>query len=204
MGKKRYIIGLTGGIASGKSTVADMFADKGIQLVDADIVAREVVEPNSIGLHEIINHFGESILLDNKTLDRAKLREIIFNDSQEKAWLNGLLHPLIRQEMERQLTEINSTYGLFVVPLLFENRLEYLCDRILVVDVDKETQIRRTQERDAVSKVQVEKIIASQVSQEERLKKADDILVNDGDKSSLSVKINHLHEKYLKLALKTD
>lgn len=204
MGKKRYIVGLTGGIASGKTTVADMFAAKGIQLVDADIVAREVVQPNTVGLNEIINHFGESILLADNTLDRGKLREIIFNHSQEKAWLNALLHPLIRQRMEEQLEEINSSYGLFVVPLLFENKLEYLCDRILVVDVDRETQIRRTQERDAVSKEQVEKILQSQLSQQERVKKADDILVNDGDKCNLSVKINHLHEKYLKLALETD
>lgn len=204
MRKKRYIIGLTGGIASGKTTVANLFSDKGIQLVDADIVAREVVEPNSLGLKEIINHFGESILLEDQTLDRAKLREIIFNNPQQKAWLDALLHPLIRQQMETQLEEINSAYGLFIVPLLFENKLEYLCDRILVVDVDRETQIHRTQERDAVSKAQVEKIIQSQVSQEERLKKADDILVNDGDICNLSVKINHLHQKYLKLALKTD
>lgn len=201
---KVYIVGLTGGIACGKTTVANLFAEKGIQLVDADIVARQVVEPGSNALLEIVSHFGEAIQLPDKRLDRAKLREIIFHKPEEKKWLDALLHPIIRDELETQLLGINSAYGLFVVPLLFENKLEYLTDRILVIDVDREMQISRTRKRDEVSREQVEKIIESQLSREERLKKADDILVNDGDIYHLSAKINHLHEKYLKLAQETD
>ncbi|MGP8307563.1 dephospho-CoA kinase [Vibrio sp. YIC-376] len=197
------VIGLTGGIASGKTTVANLFKQQfKIDIVDADIVAREVVEPGTPGLNAIIEHFGNDIVLDNQLLDRAKLRERIFSNPEEKEWLNQLLHPIIREKMLEDLQQVTSDYALLVVPLLIENNLESLCDRVLVVDVDPNTQISRTMKRDNVSEEQARAILASQVSRQQRLDIADDVVKNNPDDHELLLQITDLHEKYLAMCKK--
>lgn len=196
-----YVVAITGGIGSGKTTVADTFHNNhNIDIVDADIIAREVVEPNTKGLIAITEHFGDSILLPNGTLNRAELRQQIFSNTIEKTWLNNLLHPLIREEMQHQISLSTSPYTLLVVPLLVENQLQYLANRILVVDVLEQTQINRTTSRDKVDTKQVKAILASQASREERLALADDIIKNDHNISDLDNEITLLHNKYLLLS----
>ncbi|MFV8429254.1 dephospho-CoA kinase [Vibrio owensii] len=198
-----FVIGLTGGIASGKTTVANLFKQQfKIDIVDADIVAREVVEPGTPGLNAIVEHFGADIVHDDQTLDRAKLREKIFSNPEEKAWLNGLLHPMIREKMVEDLEQVTSDYALLVVPLLVENKLDSLCDRVLVVDVDPQTQISRTVKRDNVSEEQANAILASQASREQRLALADDVVKNNPDDPDLLLQITDLHEKYLAMCKK--
>ncbi|WP_029844035.1 dephospho-CoA kinase [Vibrio parahaemolyticus] len=197
------VIGLTGGIASGKTTVANLFKQQfKIDIVDADIVAREVVEPGTPGLNAIIQHFGQDITHDDNTLDRAKLREKIFSNPEEKAWLNALLHPIIREKMIEDLQQVTSDYALLVVPLLVENNLDSLCDRVLVVDVEPETQISRTVKRDNVSEEQTHAILASQASRQQRLDIADDVVKNNPNDPDLLLQITDLHEKYLAMCKK--
>ncbi|HCG8094203.1 dephospho-CoA kinase [Vibrio parahaemolyticus] len=197
------VIGLTGGIASGKTTVANLFKQQfKIDIVDADIVAREVVEPGTPGLNAIIQHFGQDITRDDNTLDRAKLREKIFSNPEEKAWLNALLHPIIREKMIEDLQQVTSDYALLVVPLLVENNLDSLCDRVLVVDVEPETQISRTVKRDNVSEEQAHAILASQASRQQRLDIADDVVKNNPNDPDLLLQITDLHEKYLAMCKK--
>lgn len=198
-----FVIGLTGGIASGKTTVANLFKQQfKIDIVDADIVAREVVEPGTPGLNAIIEHFGTDIVRDDQTLDRAKLREKIFSTPEEKAWVNGLLHPMIREKMIEDLEQVTSDYALLVVPLLVENKLDSLCDRVLVVDVEPQTQISRTVKRDNVSEEQAKAILASQASREQRLALVDDVVKNNPDDPDLLLQITDLHEKYLAMCKK--
>ncbi len=197
------VIGLTGGIASGKTTVANLFKQQfQVDIVDADIVAREVVEPGTPGLNAIIEHFGSDIVRDDKMLDRAKLRERIFSNPEEKNWLNNLLHPIIRKKMIEDLQNVTSDYALLVVPLLIENKLDSLCDRVLVVDVDPNTQVSRTMKRDNVSKEQAQAILASQASRAQRLNMADDVVKNAPDDPELLLQITDLHEKYLAMCRK--
>ncbi|HBC3424877.1 TPA: dephospho-CoA kinase [Vibrio parahaemolyticus] len=197
------VIGLTGGIANGKTTVANLFKQQfKIDIVDADIVAREVVEPGTPGLNAIIQHFGQDITHDDNTLDRAKLREKIFSNPEEKAWLNSLLHPIIREKMIEDLQQVTSDYALLVVPLLVENNLDSLCDRVLVVDVEPETQISRTVKRDNVSEEQAHAILASQASRQQRLDIADDVVKNNPNDPDLLLQITDLHEKYLAMCKK--
>lgn len=200
------IVGLTGGIGSGKTTVANLFQQHfNIDIVDADIIAREVVEPNTVGLKAIVAHFGQEILTQDGQLNRALLRERIFNHPSEKQWLNQLLHPLIRQEIDNQLAAVNSRYALLVVPLLVENNWQQSIDRLLVIDVKPETQISRTCQRDGVSEQQARAILASQASREQRLSFADDVIDNDAPldehaKQKLLSKVTVLHKKYLALS----
>lgn len=163
----KFVVGLTGGIGSGKTTVANLFAAEGITLVDADIVAREVVAPGSKGLEAIVTHFGAEILTPEGELERAKLRQRIFSHPEEREWLNQLLHPMIRQEMLAQVEKATSAYVIMVVPLLFENGLDRLVNRTLVVDISPELQINRTVKRDNVDASQVNNIISSQCSRSE-------------------------------------
>ncbi|MDX2319351.1 MAG: dephospho-CoA kinase [Moritella sp.] len=194
-----YVVGLTGGIASGKTTVADIIAAKGINLVDADIVAREVVAIGSEGLAQIRAHFGKDMLLDDGSLNRALLREKIFADDADKQWLNDLLHPMIRTELLAQLAASDSPYTLLVVPLLVENNLTTLCDHVLVVDVAEQVQIQRTMARDSVSQQQAKAILQAQASREQRLAAADSVIVNN-DRQQLSHDAAILHQKFLELA----
>ncbi len=195
------IIGLSGGIASGKTTVANLFNEHfGIDIVDADIVAREVVALGSDGLKQITEHFGESILLEDGTLNRSRLRELIFSDPKEKQWLNDLLHPLIRDKIDSDLSKITSPYGLLVAPLLVENQMQDMTDRVLIVDVPAEVQIERTMSRDNVSREQVASILKSQASREQRLAVADDVIKNHTKNQELLPQITDLHQKYLAIS----
>ena len=196
----KFIVGLTGGIGSGKTTVANLFAELGITLVDADIVAREVVAKGSEGLTRIIEHFGADVCQNDGSLNRIALREIIFNQPHQRDWLNNLLHPMIRNTMLKQVQQADSAYVIMVVPLLFENGLDKLVNTTLVVDVDPKLQISRTSERDKVASTQVEQIILSQMPRDQRLSKADDIIDNQGQLNALRSKVASLHHKYLELA----
>jgi dephospho-CoA kinase len=182
---KKIVIGLTGGIGSGKTTVANIFADLGVDIIDADIAARKVVIPQSNALQQISNHFGSQFIQADGSLNRPLLRSQIFNHEKDKLWLNNLLHPLIRQTMLDEIQQSQSSYCLLVAPLLIENNLQSLVDRILVIDIHEEEQIKRAIIRDPSSQEEIIKIIASQVPRQERLKFADDII--DNSKSDLSI-----------------
>lgn len=201
-----YVVGLTGGIGSGKSTIAELFAELGVLIVDADLVARQVVEKGSPLLAEIAAHFGPEILLEDGTLNRAALREKIFANEMQKHWLNQLLHPAIRHEMLRQLAAQQAPYCIFMVPLLIENNLTALCQRILVIDVLEHTQVERAGQRDNNQVEQIKRIMQSQVSRQERLKYADDVINNNEDLIAglpqLKQKVLDLHHLYLQLAEK--
>ncbi|MEI8644442.1 dephospho-CoA kinase [Pseudoalteromonas sp. Hal040] len=192
-----WVLGLTGGIGSGKSAVSAMFEEFGIPVVDADIVAREVVEPGSLGLKKITEHFGDEILTSNGTLDRAKLRAIIFADESQKQWLNSLLHPLIRETMLSQLNQATSHYVILVAPLLFENGLEKYCNHTLLIDVPVDVQITRTTARDNISDELAKQIIASQMSRADKKQKAGDILDNNRPLIEVKADVQKLHKKYL-------
>ena len=195
------IIGLSGGIASGKTTVANLFNQHfNIDIVDADIVAREVVALGSEGLKQIATHFGEGILVKDGTLNRAKLREVIFTDPTEKQWLNDLLHPMIRDKIDSDLSKVTSPYALLVAPLLVENQMQGMADRVLIIDVPTEVQIERTMSRDNVSKEQVTAILKSQASREQRLAVADDVIKNHTKNQELLPQITDLHKKYLAIS----
>ncbi|ALM69937.1 TPA: dephospho-CoA kinase [Vibrio vulnificus] len=192
------VIGLTGGIASGKTTVANLFQQHfAIDIVDADIVARQVVAPGSAGLAAIVDHFGADILTREGELDRGQLRQRIFAHAEEKQWLNALLHPMIRRKMIEDLAQVSSPYALLVVPLLVENQLQTLCDRVLVVDVEEKTQLQRTMDRDGVDEQQVRAILKAQASRHERLALADDVIKNESKDQDLLQQITDLHQKYL-------
>ncbi|WP_282109357.1 dephospho-CoA kinase [Shewanella algicola] len=198
--KQKFVVGLTGGIASGKTTVANLFAEFGIELVDADVIAREVVDKGSAGLAAIVKHFGNEILLADGQLDRAALRNQVFDNEAQRLWLNNLLHPMIRQKMLDQVNASTSKYVIMVVPLLFENHLDSLVTTTLVVDISPELQISRTMQRDDVSRQQVEHILASQMSRQQRLDKAEHIIDNQGDINLLRSQVTQLHQLFLQQA----
>ena len=193
------IAGLTGGIGSGKSTVARLFGELGVHWVDADDVAREVVEPGTPALERIAKHFGEQILTSEGALDRAQLRGIVFQQPEERAWLESLLHPIIRDELIRQLNPENYQlpYVLLVSPLLLETDQHELVDRIFVIDVPKDVQLERTMARDTNSREQVERIIAAQISREDRLARADEVIDNDRPLDDVTRQVRELHERLL-------
>ena len=196
----RYsVIGLTGGIGSGKSTVARMFGALGVHWVDADDVARQVVEPGTQALRAIADHFGKSILQGNGELDRASLRQKVFEDPEQRRWLEGLLHPIIRQELIRQLSpeDYNLPYVMLVSPLLLETNQHELVERIVVVDVPEETQINRTMTRDGNSREQVERILAAQMPRAARREKADAIINNAQPLERVEASVHALHQRFL-------
>ena len=194
------IIGVTGGIESGKSAVCREFEKYGVVIVDADIVAREVVLPGSAGLNEIVEHFGVDILNDSGSLDRAKLRDIVFNDDERRISLESILHPKIRQRIVERLQASTSPYTLLCVPLMIERGNGYEVDRLLVIDCPEETQIARVMDRDNLTRGQVLAIMATQATRQQRLDKADDIIMNDGTLENLSDQITILHKQYLALS----
>jgi len=194
------VVGLTGGIGSGKTTVANLFANFGVDLVDADIIAREVVATGSPALELIATHFGPDVLLADGCLNRSWLRAKVFNEPGQKQWLNSLLHPLIRNEIIRQLAAAKSPYVLLVAPLLIENGLTAIVEQVLVVDVSPETQLRRTSRRDNVEQSQVAAILASQCDRSTRLAHANQVIDNDVDGFDLTAKVTELHAFYLRLA----
>ncbi|MDP5253999.1 MULTISPECIES: dephospho-CoA kinase [unclassified Vibrio] len=196
-----YVIGLTGGIASGKTTVANLFHQHfAIDIVDADVIARQVVEPGTPGLSAIKEHFGSDILDSDGHLNRRALRERVFQSQDDKLWLNQLLHPMIREKMLADLEKTTSSYTLLVVPLLVENHLQSLCERVLVVDIDTDCQRQRVIQRDRVSSEQAQRIIDAQASREQRLAVADDVINNQADITELLQQITLLHQLYLDMA----
>ncbi len=194
------MVGLTGGIASGKSSVAKIFNDLGVNTVNADLLAREAVEPGQAALQAIADHFGSKILLPDGTLDRASLRKIIFSQSEQKDWLEALLHPLIAALMRTRILESPSPYCILESPLLLETEQHKLVDKILVVDVARETQMKRAMERDKSDASVIQSIIASQLSKEERIERADELIKNEGSLKELRKKVEILHHSYLALA----
>ncbi|WP_373416369.1 dephospho-CoA kinase [Pseudomonas sp. ABC1] len=196
---KPWVLGLAGGIGSGKSAVADRFSALGVHVVDSDQAARWVVEPGRPALARIVEHFGNRVLQADGHLDRSALRAIIFQAPQEKAWLEGLLHPLVREEVEHHLTLARSPYAIMVSPLLVEAGLHRRVDRLLVVDVPESLQLERAMRRDGASEEQVRAIMSAQASRDERLRHADDVLVNDRDMAWLQTEVERLHAFYLTL-----
>jgi dephospho-CoA kinase len=191
------IVGLTGGIGSGKSEVSRRFEQLNITVIDADIIARKVVAPGTSGLDAITEHFGQKILNDDKTLNRSRLRDLIFNQSSEKIWLENLLHPIIRTETIVQLKNSTSPYTILSSPLLLETTQHKLVDRILIIDAPEELQIARATARDTNNSEQIKKIMATQMKRSDRCAKADDIIHNHGDLKDLDTQIQNLHKKYL-------
>lgn len=202
-------IGLTGGIASGKSTVADMFAELGATIIDTDVIAREVVAPGQPALDEIAAAFGESIIDDDGYLDRAALRKLVFADDAARQRLEAIVHPRIQDETRRQSGQAEAAsrlanqarghYQIIVVPLLIKSNLKDLVDRVLVVDCDEETQIRRLTARDAESEDRARRMLAAQSSREERLAIADDVIQNDDNLAKTLDQVTALHEIYRSL-----
>ena len=193
-------IGLTGGIASGKSTVAELFAELGATVIDTDIIAREVVMPDQPALAEIRDAFGESMLNADGSLDRAAMRRLVFADEEARRRLEAIVHPRIQDETRRQSDQTGGVYQLIVVPLLVESPLRSFVDRILVVDCNEDTQMARLLARDAESADQARRILAAQASREERLAIADDVVNNDADLASTRSQVAALHEIYRTLA----
>lgn len=195
-----FVVGLTGGIGSGKSAVSHQFEALGITVIDADVVAREVVEPGETALVQISERFGDDILLESGSLDRAKLRQIVFEAPKQRDWLEQLLHPLIRERIMDQLENSGSGYAILSSPLLLETDQHLLVNHILVVDVPVETQIKRTMARDNNSEEQVRAIIAAQMDREERRSRADKLIDNSGNEADLKAVVEQLHQSFLKQA----
>jgi dephospho-CoA kinase len=196
---KPWILGLTGGIGSGKSAVAEQFVELGVHLIDADHAARWVVEPGRPALARIAEHFGDAVLRPDGQLDRGALRARIFQDAEQRRWLEALLHPLIGEEIAHHLALAKSPYAILVSPLLVESGQHSLTQRILVVDAPEHLQLQRTMKRDQASEEQVRAILDAQANREERLRHADDVLINDRDMSWLRSEVERLHHFYLTL-----
>ena len=192
-----YIVALSGGIASGKSTIANLFAQLGVPIIDADVIARQVVEIGTDAYKLIVKHFSQEILLPNNEIDRSQLRDIIFNNDHERLWLNNLLHPIIQEQTQIQIAQQTAAYVIWVVPLLVENNLHNLADRVLMVDTPEQLQLERLIQRDNIDESLAKKMISSQISSQKRLTYADDIIVNNGDLTSLTAQVNKLHQQYL-------
>ena len=196
----KLVIGLTGGIGSGKSTVTHYFQELGIEVIDADIIAREVVAIDSPALKAIAEHFGDDYIQADGQLNRGLLRSKIFANESAKLWLNKLLHPLIRSRLISKIAAAKSSYCILVAPLLIENNLLHLVNRVLIIDVSEETQLERTMHRDSSSLKEVKAILASQTSRSERLAVADDIINNDkASLSEIKAMVLSLDKKYLGL-----
>ncbi len=194
------IIGLTGGIGSGKSTVCNGFAALGAPIIDADLVAREVVMPGTSGLTQVIHQFGKEMLAQDGTLDRDKLREQVFSDASSRKKLEAILHPMIREEMDQRLSRLDAPYVILAIPLLLEGGRREGIDRVLVVDADESQQIARACQRDHQSKAQIQAVIAAQCSRKDRLSAADDVIYNTGDLEQLNHQVTEMHNRYLRLA----
>jgi len=195
-----YRIGLTGGIASGKSTVANLFAALGITIVDTDLLAREVVAPGSALLPRIAGHFGADVLQKDGSLDRAALRSRVFENPAERQWLERLTHPAIRELTDKRCESATSDYVIVAIPLLVETAGAERFDRVLVVDCSPEIQLARLQARDGTTRAEAQRMLAAQATREQRLAVADDVITNDGDLAALREQVEKLHRQYLKLA----
>jgi dephospho-CoA kinase len=193
-------IGLTGGIASGKSTASQFFQAQGIHVIDADIIARELVKPGQAALKQIVDSFGKDILDDKHQLNRTKLRDIVFNDQESRHKLEAILHPLIRAEMRKRLKTIDAPYCVLAIPLLVETGQTSLVDRVLVIDTDTELQIRRLRRRDGLDDRTIAAMLKAQATREQRLAIADDVISNNGSLDDFEHQLRKLHRRYLQLA----
>jgi len=193
---RRFRVGLTGGIACGKSTVANLFAALGITIVDTDLLAREVVAPGSALLPQITAHFGAGVLQTDGSLDRGRLRELVFANPAERQWLERLTHPAIRELTDARCEQATGKYVIVAIPLLVETGGADRFDRVLVVDCAPEIQLARLQARDGSTRAQAAKLLAAQVTREQRLAVADDVITNDGDLFALREQVEKLHQKY--------
>ncbi|WP_151977755.1 dephospho-CoA kinase [Acinetobacter soli] len=192
-----YIVGLTGGIGSGKSAASQWFEHQDIDVVDADVVAREVVQPGQPALEKIAQHFGDWVLQADGQLDRRALRDYIFQHPEARQQLEAITHPIIRQSILSQLQQAQSAYVILVSPLLFETGQDRMTHRNLLVDVSEATQLKRASQRDAQSTEQIQKIIATQMPRSEKLKRADDVVHNEGTLDELYEQLMRLHTDYL-------
>ena len=193
-------IGLTGGIGSGKSTVAALFAAHGVPIIDADSIAHQLTQPGTSATAEILQAFGSDVVDINGGIDRKRLAQRVFNNRSERMRLENILHPLIRAEMQRAQESLDAPYCLLVIPLLVEADLRSLVDRVLVVDVEESTQVARVASRDGRSEAEIRAILATQAARAQRLKMADDCITNTGELSELNSQVEALHRKYLALA----
>ena len=194
------VIGLTGGVASGKTTISNLFSRLGVPIVDTDIVSRELLEKGQLGYIEVVQKLGRNILLKDGNIDRRKLRQAVFSEPALKTWLEKMLHPLIYQSAQQQLEkQAHSKYSILVVPLLFETNFDSLAYRTLVVECSRDTQFKRLVERDNIDDALAIKMLDQQWSNDQRLSKADDIIHNDRDEN-LVLQVKNLHEHYLTIS----
>jgi dephospho-CoA kinase len=196
---KPWVLGLTGGIASGKSAAAQRFAELGVHVVDADQAARWVVEPGRPALAQLVERYGVDLLQADGSLNRAALRTVIFEDAEQRRWVEALLHPLIADEIARSLASATSSYAVFVSPLMVESGQYRITQRLLVIDAPEDLRVARTLSRDNTTPEQVQAILKAQASREQRLKLADDVIVNDRDLAWLHSEVERLHSFYLTL-----
>ena len=200
MSTRAFRVGLTGGIASGKSTAAKFFGALGVPILDSDQIARDVVEPGQPPLERLVERFGPAILTPDGHLDRPALRNIVFSDPKARADLEALTHPAIGAAMEARSAAAGGPYQILVIPLLVEKNLAAHVDRVLVVDCDEELQVRRLRDRDGSTAAQVQAILKAQAPRAARLKAADDVIKNDSDMSAVRDQVAALHTRYLELA----
>ena len=198
--KRIFVVVLTGGIASGKSAVSDLFARHGVPIIDTDVIAHEIVEPGQPALDQIRNELGQEFIDREGRLDRRKMRNAIFSDPELRLELEGILHPAITAEASRQVALLDQPWCILVVPLLVESGLFSWIDRVLVVDAEESVQIQRVMARDNISRKRAQAILDAQSSRQQRLKLADDIIENNGSIEQLESAVNHLHKKYSALA----
>lgn len=191
------VIGVTGGIGSGKTTVAQLFSSLGVPVIDADDLAREVVKPGRVAHEAIVRRFGPAILTPSGELNRRELRERVFSDPANRAHIEEIVHPQVYAELARRLDQIDAPYAIVVVPLLLETGGRDLVDRVLVVDTAEETQIERTNRRDGTTRATIEKILAAQLDRQSRLSAADDVIENNASIESLEEAVRALHRQYL-------
>ncbi|MGH8501844.1 MAG: dephospho-CoA kinase [Gammaproteobacteria bacterium] len=197
-------IGLTGGVGCGKSTVAALFSQRGVPVIDADVIARELTAPDSPSLRRIVEVFGSHLLLPDGHLNRRELRRLVFDKPEARRQLEAILHPRVREEIARRLDQLSAPYGLAVIPLLVESGMGDITDRVLVVDCEESQQIARVSARDNCSPDEVRAIIATQASRAARLAAADDVIVNSGGPDDIAGEVERLHRLYLDLAAKRD
>ncbi len=196
-----FVVGLTGGIGSGKSTVADRFAARGVPVIDTDVIARELAAPGGAALPDIQARFGAAVMQADGTLDRTALRRIVFADGAARRQLEAILHPRIRQHVGQRLAELSAPYALVVIPLLVETgAYRDVLNRVLVVDCQESLQVERVMARNGLSQAEAEAILAAQAGRAERLAAADDVIVNVESATTLDAEVAHLHRRYLALA----
>ncbi len=195
-----FVVALTGGVAAGKSTVAEHFAKLGIVIIDTDELAKALVQPGTAMMDDVAEHFGDEFKKPDGSLNRPKVREHIFSHPEERTWLENLMHPYIRRNMKKEAEQAGSPYVIAQIPLLLETQPNDILDHVLVVDVPEKEQIRRVQKRDDISAKLAKQMLEAQASREDRLAIANDVIVNDGRPEDLSIRVLELHKKYLKMA----